>query len=92
MDRLKLNYWIDAAMACSLIITVISSIVLFFILPSGRFAGREVILGLARYQWNTLHSYVGLIFVALMIAHLSLHCKWLVAMTKQVFGKRSTDK
>ena len=92
MERIKLNYWIDAAMAVSLIITGITSLVMFFILPSGKRSGYEAFLGIIKQDWVAVHTCIGIIFLALMVTHLALHCKWLVEMTKRVFGKKESPK
>ena len=87
MDKVKRNYWIDILMFISIAITAVTGIVLFIILPSGKRSGWETFLGITKAIWVDVHTWAGLIFIALVLIHLILHWKWILAMTKNFFRK-----
>lgn len=37
------------------------------------YLGEELVLGLADHEWGTIHLYVGLILVSLILTHIYLH-------------------
>jgi hypothetical protein len=49
-------------------------------LPRGHGAGgvRPTLLGMGRHDWGEWHAWVGYAMVALVVAHLALHWRWLV--------------
>ncbi|MCX8147423.1 MAG: DUF4405 domain-containing protein [Candidatus Woesearchaeota archaeon] len=89
MANSKINYLIDILMVFSFLTTAFTSIILFFVIPSGPRAGQFAFLGAPKHVWVALHNYIGLAFILLMSAHIILHFKWLVSMTSGFFGKKS---
>ncbi|QYZ79377.1 DUF4405 domain-containing protein [Methanofollis formosanus] len=84
MQKRQINAVIDLALLVAFIIVGLTSVVLFFFLPSGGggfgwvHAGTgatnlRVFLGVTRGQWVDLHNITGLIFMVLMIVHIVLH-------------------
>ena len=65
----------DIGCLITFIPSLISGLVLFFVLPSGggRGSGWSTYLGITRTQWVTMHNNSSLIFAALLIIHLVLH-------------------
>ncbi len=82
------------AMSLMVFTTMISTgLILKFILPPGsgrmemvlgsRGRGHQTIdlfVGLTRHEWGTIHFYISLGFLALLIVHLALHWNWIVCM------------
>ena len=75
MKRITINALVDIGCLITFIPSLISGLVLYFVLPSGggRGSGWSTYLGITRNQWVTMHNNTSLIFVALLIFHLILH-------------------
>jgi len=75
MRRITINALIDIGCLITFVPSLVSGLVLFFVLPSGggRGGSHAVYLGLFRDQWLTMHNYWSLAFSALIIIHLILH-------------------
>jgi cytochrome b561 len=67
-----MNYITDALMFVSFVIVAISGVIMYFLNPKGQDS---------RIYLN-LHVILGFLLVVLVIVHLILHWKWIVAMTK----------
>jgi len=78
MKRIAINTLADIACLVTFIPSLVSGLVLYFVLPSGggRGSGWETYLGIARNQWVTMHNNSSLVFAALLILHLLLHWKF----------------
>ncbi|MEM4153001.1 MAG: DUF4405 domain-containing protein [Candidatus Pacearchaeota archaeon] len=88
MEKVKLNYIIDFLMAIFFIITAITSLVIFFFLPSGiPHGGNQMFLGITKREWLSVHNNSGIIFIVLVIVHFILHWNWIISMTKNIFHK-----
>ena len=80
MNKAKLNYWIDLVIALAFVFSAISGIVFLFpVAESGR------ALGVTYGVWDQIHIWGSLLMIAGVLAHLVLHWKWMVAMTKKTF-------
>jgi len=40
------------------------------------------------YGLNFIHDWAGILLIALVVLHLLLHSKWIVASTKSMLGKK----
>lgn len=79
MNKTKTNYWVDLIIALAFVVSAISGIV--FLLPiSG-----STVLGVSYSMWDQIHTWGSLLMIAGVLAHLVLHWKWIVAMTKKTF-------
>ncbi|MDD3622472.1 MAG: DUF4405 domain-containing protein [Methanofollis sp.] len=84
MQRRQINALIDLVMLICFLIVALTSVVLFFFLPSGG-GGLEwvhagtgatnlrIFFGVTRGQWVVLHNITGLAFMVLMVVHIVLH-------------------
>lgn len=79
MNRTKLNYWVDLIIALAFVLSAISGIV--FLLP----LNGSTVLGVSYSTWDQLHTWGSLLMIAGVLAHLVLHWKWIVAMTRKTF-------
>ncbi len=79
MNKAKANYWVDVAIGFAGLGSAVSGLVL--LLPGDPTVG---ILGLSYQLWNSLHTWSSLMAILGVVAHMALHWKWLVAMTKQM--------
>jgi cytochrome b subunit of formate dehydrogenase len=92
MDKVKINYFIDVLLALSFVIVAITSLIIFFFLPSGvRQAGYQTFWGITKRVWSQIHTISGLSMIALSLIHLILHFNWFVCITKTFFKKKSKE-
>ncbi|MEM4625370.1 MAG: DUF4405 domain-containing protein [Candidatus Pacearchaeota archaeon] len=89
MDKSRINYFVDALMTFTFLITAITGLIIFFFLPSGIKQGRyQTFLGITKGTWSFIHNWSGIIFIVLLLIHLILHWKWIVTMTKSIFKRK----
>jgi hypothetical protein len=85
MDRQILNYLIDAGLAVTFIISLATGLLKFPGVP-GYMGSLGLVLPYAFF--TVLHDWSSLLLGLLVAAHLSLHCRWLLSMTRQVLFRR----
>jgi hypothetical protein len=81
MKRAKLNYWVDVSIGVSFVLSAVSGLV--FLLPVNSVSGLNSILSISYPFWDQLHTWSSLVMIAGVLAHLVLHWKWIVGMTKK---------
>ena len=86
------NAVVDTALLVVFVPTLLSSLVLFFVLPSGGGRGGATFLSVPRWSWETMHDYMGLLFIAVMVLHLVLHYRYLRHLNRHLAGPRETTK
>lgn len=79
MNKTKVNYWIDLVIAFAFLFSAISGIVFLFPMSS------STILGITYKVWDQIHTWGSLLMIGGVLAHLILHWKWIIAMTKKTF-------
>jgi hypothetical protein len=64
MKRITINALVDVGCLITFIPSLISGLVLYFVLPTGggQGSGRILFLGIARNQWVTMHDCTSLFF------------------------------
>jgi hypothetical protein len=85
----KLNYLLDAVIALAFILSLVSGVVFLFADSGGYQAGRNLsfrteILGISRWVWSDLQTWVSLVMIAGVVLHLVLHWNWIVCMTRRM--------
>jgi hypothetical protein len=80
VNKAKANYWVDMGIGVAGLISAISGIV--FLLPGDPTTG---VLGISYQALNVVHTWSSLAAIAGVGAHMALHWKWMVSMTKQIF-------
>jgi hypothetical protein len=84
-DKGRLNYIID----CGLIITFLLAFITGFIkIPELTRHFGDVFLVIPASQLSLIHDISGMVMGLLVLAHLVLHWRWIVTMTKSTFGKK----
>jgi hypothetical protein len=71
-------YGVDVLMVVLSGVLIVSSALLWFVFPRGFYPAREA--------WLVVHKYAGLALTVLVVAHLALHWRWLVTMTRRMLG------
>jgi NAD-dependent dihydropyrimidine dehydrogenase PreA subunit len=92
--RARLNYWIDAVIAVSFLITAVTGVV--FLLPLSWQAalglGRPGLLLVPLGTWHWLHDWSGALAAAGVALHFSLHYRWVAHMTRRTFGAGRVER
>ncbi|MBW2966281.1 DUF4405 domain-containing protein [Candidatus Woesearchaeota archaeon] len=84
MNKSKLNYWIDIGLGISFIISFITGLFKF---PGITQYFTAVFRVIPSYYMSKIHDYSGLVMGSLVLVHLILHWRWIVAMTKNILKK-----
>lgn len=90
MKKAMMDYWVDLVTGSAFVFSAISGLV--FLLPGDAATG---ILGISYQAWNSLHTWSSLALIAGVGAHLALHWKWMVSMTRRMLsptGRRAAPK
>jgi len=95
MRKSTRNYIIAFIMSLLALFEVVSGFVLWLVLPGGRgYAGgrggelvTEATFLWSRDTWFDLHNWVAVALVVIVVLHLILHRRWIVHMTKTVWGR-----
>ncbi|HRY60073.1 MAG TPA: DUF4405 domain-containing protein [Patescibacteria group bacterium] len=91
MKKIKINALVDIFAFVAGLIVAKSGLVLWFILPSGSGGGFQGGKGggveksfffLSRHEWQTIHNWVGLILIILILLHLILHWSYIKNINK----------
>jgi hypothetical protein len=85
------NAVVDTLLLIVFVPSLVSALVLFFVLPSGG-RGAGTFLSVQRSTWATVHDYTGLLFIALLVLHLVLHYRYLRHLDWHLAGPRGTSE
>lgn len=85
----RINFSLDAVLFSAFIVTGISGLVPWLILPGGGYQGGRnpfysaTLYGLTRYQWTGIHLWVSLVMMGIIAIHLILHWRWIVCTARR---------
>lgn len=91
-SKAQINYWIDVVIAVAFVLSLVSGLILF-LGPSGGYQGGrnpaygQTILLLDHHAWNQLHTWSSIAMAGGVFAHLVLHWRWIICMTKKLFKR-----
>jgi hypothetical protein len=81
------NWLIDVVLGISALIASLTGIYFLYIPVNGYQGGRnpmsQVQILFTRHTWDNLHTWGGVIMIAVAVIHLILHWNWLVKMVKR---------
>ncbi len=81
------NAVVDSLLLVLFVPSLVSALVLFFVLPSGRHGGGpNVFLSVERSTWAAVHDYAGFLFIALVVLHLVLHYRYVRHLDRHLIG------
>ncbi len=87
------NLFVDLSTATVFTAMIGTGILLQWVLPPGRFGGRGLTwLGLQRHEWGDIHLWLGIALLALIVAHLVQHWKWVKASWQRHVGTLRSPK
>jgi NAD-dependent dihydropyrimidine dehydrogenase PreA subunit len=93
MKRAVTNYFVDVVIGIAFLVAAVSSIV--FLLPTSWVSvsdGQTSLLGVDMATWSWLHKWSGLAMIAGVVLHTLLHTRWIVTMTRRVFGRPAKER
>jgi hypothetical protein len=88
--KARTNFKLDMGIAVAFLVSMISGIVLWVVLPHGGFQGGRnplysaSFLFLSRSAWDSLHVWSSVAMGLGVMGHLALHWKWLTCMTRKL--------
>jgi hypothetical protein len=84
------NWWIDAVLFSSAVLATLSGIYFLFLPVGGYQGGRNPWYGVTilftRHTWDLLHTWSGVIMIAVVTVHLSLHWPWVLNITRRTIN------
>jgi hypothetical protein len=83
----KINFWLDITIFITFMITAITGLMLWLLIPSGQGSGQLIFYGLTRRQWVDIHDWLGLVMLLGVIIHFVLHWRWLNCVLDRFLGK-----
>ena len=87
MNRTKLNYIVNMGLGLSFFICFVTGLI--------KWPGLIKLIGTSAYRTlqfrniSMIHDWSGLIMGLLVLVHLTLHWRWIVAVTKNMFWKQN---
>jgi hypothetical protein len=80
MNRTERNFWLDVTIFVALLITTITGLHLWLVIP---YRLDLVILGFSRRAWIAIHIFSGVVGLAGIIMHIIWHWDWLTALRER---------
>jgi hypothetical protein len=85
--KAKSNLWLDGAIFLAFMITALTGLVLWLILPEGPGSSSSIFWGLSKGVWTDIHDWAGVAMLLGAALHILLHLKWISCVSKRYFGK-----
>jgi len=95
-----MNFILDLASFLNLLGLTITGLIMKYILPpgtsgmgrtlrggSGRGVQAQELWSMTRHEWGSIHFYLAMAFVVLMIIHIILHWTWIKCYVKSVVSR-----
>jgi hypothetical protein len=105
MSRIALNFVLDLVSFLNLLTLIFTGCVMRYILPpgtgglgriahggSGRGINAKYLWSMTRHEWGSIHFYLAIVFVVLMIIHIILHWTWVKCYVKSIVNRRPLNK
>ncbi len=98
MRRTTANAIVDTIALIPFLVVAVTAVIIYLYLPRGTqsaalgtIASHQTFLGIQRQIWLDVHTYLGLVLIALVAAHLILHWYYLSALPQR-FAAAKTKK
>ena len=99
MSRNTVNFILDLVSVLNLLGLIFTGYIMRYVLPpgtgglgralhggQGRGINIKELWSMTRHEWGSIHFYLAVIFVVLMIIHIILHWKWITYYVKSVYN------
>jgi hypothetical protein len=86
MSRTEHNFWLDMTIFVALLITTITGVILWLVIPHKL---DVVVLGFSRSAWITAHICFGVVGLAGVVIHIVRHWGWLKALRGRLLSGMS---
>ena len=92
MNKVKLNYMLDAVIAVAFLMSAVTGMA-FLLMGSGGYQGGRnahfatTFISLDRAIWSDLHTLASLVMITGVVVHLVLHSNWIVCTTRRIFAR-----
>lgn len=100
MSRSTMNFVLDLGSFSVLLGLTVTGLIMKYILPPGTSGLGQVLhdgtgqgvnikelWSMTRHEWGSIHFYLAVIFVVLMIIHVILHWTWIKCYVKSVISR-----
>ena len=100
MSRNTINFILDVVSFLALLGLTITGFIMKYVLPPGTGGMGNVLHGgtgrnvqvkdlwsMTRHEWGSIHFYLAVVFVILMITHVILHWRWIKFYAKSVASR-----
>ena len=88
-NQTRNNWFIVLVLAVSGLLVTLSSFYFLFLPNGGYQGGRNPTYGIVilfpRATWDLIHTWTGVIMIAMAAIHIPLHWSWILTMTKRIF-------
>jgi hypothetical protein len=91
-SRAIVNWFLDLALALSLLAAIWTAALLQFVFPAGAEGDGWSLLGWSKPHWSTFHFACLFFFTVLALVHVMLHWSWVCGIVAQQLSKRSGRK
>ena len=83
----RYNFWLDLSILTAFLVTAVTGLLLWLVLPHGPGSQSSVFLGLTRYAWIDIHDWAGLAMLLGAATHIALHWKWILCVAGRYFKR-----
>ena len=89
MKKTDWQYLVDTLLFICMVGIILIGLLLGLVIPEGPSTpeSSKYFLNLHRHQWGKIHFYLSLVFIALLVVHLTLDWKWIKARANHLFKK-----
>jgi hypothetical protein len=84
ISKTKWNAWLDAVVFTALVLTTLTGVILWLILPEGSGSSYSLFLGVSKSAWVTVHDWAGVAMLAGLLTHVVLHWEWVTCIAARI--------
>jgi hypothetical protein len=85
--KTRFNFWFDLTVLTVFLVTAVTGLLLWLVIPHESGNHTLTFLGLARSTWIDIHVWVGLAMLIGAGTHIALHWKWISCVAERYFKK-----
>ncbi|MBN1147290.1 MAG: DUF4405 domain-containing protein [Anaerolineales bacterium] len=85
--KAKSNLWLDAAIFLAFLVTALTGLLFWLVLPEGPGSSAALFLGVSKSDWADIHNWAGVAMLTGASVHILLHWKWAVCVARRYFQR-----